>query len=248
MSFLRGRVLLSLFLILLGVTLLVNNLNIEGFELDLGTYWPVFPLLWGVGMALESMGREARDGHKAHFSMGQLVTGLVVIFISAAYLGRNLELFLIDFSTFWQLFWPIVIILIGISLFRGRAFTRGSSKANWAVMGEVDKGSMAWDLKNDSYVAVMGAIKLDLSRATIPEGRTELECTAIMGGIDIFVPDGIGVILDGNVVLGGVEFLRESAGGIIANKRMEFGLKENPSRVVIIKATAIMGGITVKRT
>lgn len=247
MSFLRGRVLLSVFLILLGVTLLLNNLNIGGFELDLGTYWPVFPLLWGVGIALEALGRETRDGEKAYFSMGQFITGLVVIFISAAYLGRNLELFLIDFSTFWQLFWPIVIILIGISLFRGRSFTRGSSKANWAVMGEVDKGTMAWDLKNDSYVAFMGAIKLDLSRANIPEGKTELECTAFMGGIDIFIPEGIGVILDGNAILGGVEFLRESAGGIMASKRVEFGLKDNPSRIVIIKATAIMGGITVKR-
>lgn len=247
MSFLRGRVLLSLFLILLGVTLLLNNLNIEGFELDLGTYWPVFPLLWGVGMLLESMGRETRDGHKAYFSMGQLLTGLVVIFISAAYLGRNLDLFHINFASFWQLFWPIVIILTGISLFRGRSFVKGSSKGNWAVMGEVDRGAMPWDLKNDSYVALMGAIKLDLSRANIPEGRTELECTAIMGGVDIFVPDGIGIILDGNTVLGGVEFLRESAGGIITNKRMEYGLKENPSRIVIIKATAIMGGITVKK-
>ena len=127
MSFLRGRVLLSVFLILLGVTLLLNNLNIEGFELDLGAYWPVFPLLWGVGMGLEAFRRETGDGHKSYFSMSQLVTSLVVIFISAAYLGRNLELFQIDFSTFWQLFWPIVIILIGISLFRGRAFTRGSS-------------------------------------------------------------------------------------------------------------------------
>lgn len=246
MSFLRGRVLLSVFLILLGVTLLLNNLNIKGFELDLGTYWPVFPLLWGIGMGLESFRRETGDGHKAYFSMSQLVTSLVVIFISAAYLGRNLELFQINFTTFWQLFWPIVIILIGISLFRGRAFTRGS-KANWAFMGEVDKGTMAWDLRNDSYVAFMGAIKLDLSRANIPQGRTELECTAFMGGIDIFVPDGIGIILDGNVIMGGVEFLRESAGGIIANKRMEYGLKENPSRIVIIKATAIMGGITVKK-
>jgi lia operon protein LiaF len=111
----------------------------------------------------------------------------------------------------------------------------------------VDRGRLAWDLKDESYVAFMGGVKLDLTRARIPEGRTVLDCTAFMGGIDIFVPDGIGLIMDGNTVLGGLDFLKEEAGGIIANKRVEAGLQENPDRVVVIRATAVMGGITVKR-
>lgn len=247
MNIFRGRVLVSIFLILLGVTLLVNNLNIEGVELNLRTYWPVFPLLWGLGIVMESLGRERGGDMRSYFSSGQFLTGLVVIFISGAYLGRNLDWFQVDFSLFWRLFWPAIIILIGISLFRGRPFPRSSEKANWAVMGEVNKGRMEWDLKNESYMAFMGGVKLDLGRARIPAGQTVLDCTAIMGGIDIYVPGGIGVIMEGNAVLGGLDFLKEEAGGIIANKRVEVGLKDNPERVVVIRATAIMGGVTVKK-
>ncbi len=248
MSFFRGRVLVSIFLILLGVTLLVNNLDIEGVDLNLRTYWPVFPLLWGLGIALESLGRVTRDGKKTYFSSGQFITGLVVILVSGAYLGRNLGWFQVDFSLFWRLFWPLVIILVGVSLFRGgRPLGRSSGKANWAVMGEVNRGRMTWDLKDESYVAFMGGVKLDLSRARIPEGQTVLDCTAFMGGIDIYVPGDIGVIMDGNAVMGGLEFLQEEAGGIIANKRVEVGLHDNPDRVVVIRGTAVMGGITVKK-
>ncbi|HHX76906.1 MAG TPA: cell wall-active antibiotics response protein [Firmicutes bacterium] len=238
MNLFKGRVLLSIFLVLLGAVLLLNNLGIT--EINFRQYWPLFPLLWGLGLAVNAK----QEG--SFFSFGQFVSGLVVMAISTAYLLRNLDVWDPDFSLFWKLFWPVLLILAGVSILRGKMLS-SDTKTNWAVMGGVERGKTAWTLKDESFVALMGGINLDLTRAEIPEGETVLDCMAIMGGIDIIVPPGPALICEGTALLGGVDFLREGIGGIIAGKHFESGLVENPDRIVRIQARAILGGIEVKR-
>ncbi len=238
MNLFRGRVLLSIFLVLLGAVLLLNNLEIT--EISFWEYWPLFPLVWGLGLVVNAKQKGSS------FSGGQFVSGLVVMAVSTAYLLRNLAIWNLDFALFWKLFWPVFLILAGVSILRGRMLS-SDSKASWAVMGGVERGKTTWSLKDESFVAFMGGIDLDLTRAEIPEGETVLDCTAVMGGIDIIVPPGLALICEGTALLGVVEFLKEGSGGIIANKHFQSGLEENPDRIIRIQARAILGGIEVKR-
>ncbi len=249
MAIFRGRVLLSLILVFIGVVMLLNNLNVD-INIELGdlfrTYWPVLPLLGGISVLVDSGGKVREDGTKVAFSKGGVISGIIIIIISGAYLARNLGFIDVDFSLLWRLFWPGIFILAGLSLLKGKKLPSGS-KTNWAVMGGVDKGKTPWDLKSDSYVAFMGGIELDLSKANIPEGETLLDCTAFMGGIEIRVPEGIALICEGNAILGGIEFFNEETGGVIASKKVEIGLNENSTHIIRIQARAIMGGIEVKK-
>ena len=96
-------------------------------------------------------------------------------------------------------------------------------------------------------IAFMGGINLDLTVAEIPETDTVLNLTAIMGGIEVKVPDDVNVECEGTAILGGVTFLGESAGGVISSRR--FGTREvdMSKKKVIIHSRTIMGSVEVKR-
>ncbi len=59
--------------------------------------------------------------------------------------------------------------------------------------------------------AVMGAVKLDLSEATIEDPPATIEMTIVMGGAQIAVPEGWKVRVDAGTILGGVQ--SDSVGG-----------------------------------
>ncbi len=249
MRFVSGRFLLGLLVLVVGVVLLLNNL-VEGIDIDVRQIlhlWPVIPLVLGLGWLIDSFGSTSTGGdQKIFFPWGQFVTALIAIAVGVIFLGRNLDLFYVDTRIFWNLLWPVVLILIGISLLRGRAVTSAKG-GRFAFMGGSDVGgSEPWKLESGSYFAFMGGIDMDLRAAEIPEGETVLDLTAIMGGIDVKVPRDLAVIFDGNAVLGGVTFKDHEDGGLIGGRKIESNVGEDTSKIVRIQARAIMGGVEIK--
>ncbi len=249
MRFISGRLIIGLAVLIVGVILLLNNLGV-GIEIEVREIirlWPVIPLILGLNWLFLSFGStEGSAGKKVFFSWGQFFTALVAIAIGVIFLGRNLGLFEVDTSLFFNLLWPAILILIGISLLRGK--THGSGKGGrFTFMGGAEVGGKEpWNLEDGSYFAFMGGIEMDLMNADVPEGETVLDLTAIMGGIEVKIPKELAVIYEGSAVLGGVTFKDQEDGGIIAGRKIEHNIDEASSRRVRIQARAIMGGIEIK--
>ena len=68
-------------------------------------------------------------------------------------------------------------------------------------------------------------------------------CYSLMGGIEIDVPDNVNLICKGRMLLGEVEFLDKSSGGLFATMEKEH--RVNSSKTIIIQSTAIMGGVEI---
>lgn len=81
-------------------------------------------------------------------------------------------------------------------------------------------------------VAVMGGIVLDFTQCRLSAMETVIDVTAIMGGVDIKVPVGMSVIVDGIGIMGAFE----------DNADQHYG-PEAP--VLRIKGFALMGGVNV---
>ncbi len=249
MRFVSGRFFLGLIITVVGVLLLLNNL-VEGIDVDVRLiirFWPVIPLVFGLNWVISSFGSTSAAGEqRVFFSWGQFVTGLLAIAVGVIFLGRNLDLFYVDISIFWNLLWPIILILIGFSFLRGRAFSSASG-GRFAFMGGAKVGgSEPWKLESGSYFAFMGGIEMDLRSAEIEEGETVIDLTAIMGGIDVKIPRGMAVVYDGNAFLGGVAFMDYDDGGLIGGRKIESNIQEDSSKIVRIQARAIMGGVEIK--
>jgi len=250
MRFFSGRLIIGLAVIVVGVMLLLNNL-VEGIDFNVGqllrTYWPVIPLILGLNWLFLSFGSTASgEGKKTYFSWGQFITALIAIAIGVVFLGRNLGLFDFETRIFWSLLWPAILILIGINLLRGRAFSGGKGGRFTFMGGANVGGAQPWKLESGSYFAFMGGIEMDLTAAEISEGETVLDLTAIMGGIDVKIPKDLAVIYDGSAVLGGVTFKDQEDGGIIAGRKVEQNISDSAKNIVRIQARAIMGGIEIK--
>lgn len=249
MRMISSRLIVGLAILVIGVLLLLNNLNV-GIQFnirELLRYWPVIPIILGLNWLFLSFGSQSTaDGRKAYFSWGQFITALIVLAIGVIYLGRNLGLFSFDTAIFWNMIWPLVLIMIGISLLRGRSLSSGGPGRFTIMSGSKIGGSQPWKLESGSYFALMGGIEMDLTAAELAEGETILDLTAIMGGIEVRVPQGMPVICDGSAILGGVSFLGQEDGGLVGGRRFETNTSASAEKVVRIQARAIMGGVEIK--
>lgn len=248
MRFLSGRLLIGLAVLVVGVLLLLNNLNL-GIEIEVRKIlrlWPVIPIILGLNWLVLSFGRsDSSGGRKVYFSWGQFISALIFIAIGVVFLGRNLHLFNVDLSLFFNLLWPLILILVGINLLRGRAHSGGGGR--FTLMGGTNVGgAQPWKLESGSYFALMGGIEIDLRAAEMDEGETFIDLTAIMGGIEVRIPRGLPVIYEGSAVLGGVSFNEQEDGGIIGGRRVEQNISADSGKVLRLQARAILGGVEIK--
>jgi DUF1707 SHOCT-like domain/Cell wall-active antibiotics response LiaF, C-terminal len=88
-----------------------------------------------------------------------------------------------------------------------------------------------------SAFAMFGGVNLDLREAQLTEREVTITAVAIMGGVDITVPDDCAVVVDGAGIFGGFD------------ESVKRGIAPAPpgSPVVRIRGLAVMGGVTVKR-
>lgn len=224
----RGRLVLGIIILAFGVLALLHGLKITDISLGklIADYWPLLLIAWGAGFLCERTGT------------GGKVVGSLVFLLGIGFLGNNLGWFTFNV---WQVFWPVLLILLGISFLFG--FRNGGSRSNLAIMSGVERKNI-WDLESGSYLAFMGGIDLDLRRANIPEETIHLNLNAFMGGINIVVPPDLAVACEGTAMLGGVEFFHKNSGGIISNLHEQQGDVKG-KQVVRISGFAMMGGITV---
>ncbi|MEO5815352.1 MAG: DUF1707 domain-containing protein [Gemmatimonadaceae bacterium] len=83
--------------------------------------------------------------------------------------------------------------------------------------------------------AICGGAKIDLREAKFGPGVTEIDVTALMGGVEILVPRGVRVETLGVAVMGGFE---SNAGDATA--------LDSSQPVLRVTGLAIMGGVEVK--
>jgi len=112
--------------------------------------------------------------------------------------------------------------------------SRTATRWSVAVMGGVDR-KRRWRIADRSNaVAVMGGVHLDLRQAEITAPEVEITAVAVMGGIEIVVPEGVEVEVTGFAFMGG----RQEH---IADARPLPGAPR-----IHVRAYAFMGGVDVR--
>jgi class 3 adenylate cyclase len=86
-----------------------------------------------------------------------------------------------------------------------------------------------------SAVAFWGGVDIDLRNALIESPVVEIEAWAVMGGIDIVVPPGIPVDVDGFILMGGITNRIDSDEPLIPG-----------APLIRVKARGMWGGVTVR--
>lgn len=140
----------------------------------------------------------------------------------------------------WDL-WPFLLVALGGSLIvRSLAVRRLRSSGRTtaelrvaAILGSAEPRIRSDSFRGGEVVAIMGGCKVDLRDAQLASAGATLDTFALMGGIEIFVPQGWAVDLPGNPILEGCE--DKTRGGPL-----------HPAPRLTVTGTAIMGGVEVK--
>ncbi len=103
-----------------------------------------------------------------------------------------------------------------------------------AVMGGTDRRGRWTPAPRSVSVAIMGGVTLDLRDATIAGDELVITAFALMGGVDVIVPDGVEVQLSGFAIMGGNE-LRPGSEPVRPG-----------TPVVHVRAYSLMGGVDVR--
>lgn len=105
---------------------------------------------------------------------------------------------------------------------------------NVAVLGGCERKGRWRPAAESVALAVLGGVDLDLRDATIEGDEIVITAVAVLGGIEIVVPEGVQVELDGFALLGGTE-----------HKQGKAPIRPG-TPVVHVRAFTLMGGIEVK--
>ena len=248
-----GKVVAGLILLAVGAIWLLKNIGY--FFPEWLFSWPMFLIVMGLFV-----------GFKTNF---RTPGGLIMILLGCLFLAKKF----FYMEILWEYVWPVIIMIIGIWMIFGRNSRRhrfrqetidyipqqpetdttfnqvkatpengpnytGATEDDYldstSVFGGTKKLVLSKNFKGGEIVTVMGGAELNFSQADI-QGRAILDVTQIMGGTRIVVPANWDVKSEMAAILGGIDDKRIiQPGGV------------DPTKVLIIKGTSILGGIDIR--
>ena len=229
---LTGGVVLGGILIVVGLAFLLDHMG----YIDIGRIWRFWPVLLVFA------------GISHVFSGERRFWGLLLI-LGGSFLLLN-QLGIPHFG--WAMFWPIVLIGVGLMVLWNSLVAR-KAVGTWsgpyqgdprttvngaAVFSGLERRINTQDFQGGSVTAIFGGIELDLTEANMQAEEATLEINCIFGGAEVRVPDSWVVAFRGAPVFGGVEDkTRLRHGGDAADPRR---------KVLNIVGTVVFGGLEIK--
>lgn len=219
----RPNIVFGLILVAVGTLFLLHNLGVHYFD----EFWNLWPLaLVALGLA-KSFGGRADER-----TFGWILTFIGAVFFMRLNLGWDVRL---------GEWWPVILVIIGVSVImrsiRGprppREVLDGTSTVRErALVGGISRKNSSQSFQGGELTAVMGGCEIDLRDARMAGPEAVIDCFAMWGGIVIQIPPDWTV--DPRISL--------FAAGLDDKSKPPV----QPAGRLVIRGTALMGGIEVK--
>lgn len=242
-----------LVIILTGLGYLLYNLGLIAITpwQILYTYWPALLILYGLKTFADQVFRKKDHSDGG----GEIVFAVLVILFGAYLLAPRLGFPVVRIS--WSIVWPILLILIGISLLFdkekvikiqvGSDLTDSPPKATTALIGEIRLGTTSWVL-DDTYIRHgIGTVSLDLTRAIIPEREVVIDISGLVGESVIYLPPDLPVKIDCQINAGDIAVLDRSDSGLHRRVTMVSPGYDQAARKLDIRVRWKVGDVKIRR-
>ena len=224
-----GNVLWGVVLIIVGLILGLNALDITHINIFFDGWWTLFII---VPCFIGLFNEKDKTGNIIGLLIG------VVLLLCAQNLLR--------FDIVWKLAVPTILVIIGVSIiFKNslnskfnneiKKISQNANKDNeyCSTFSSQDVSFENQEFKGANLTAVFGGVKCDLRKAIINEDQV-INCSAIFGSVEIIPSEEINIKVKSNSIFGGVSNERK-------NKEMNKDLK-----TVYINAMCLFGGVSIK--
>lgn len=218
-----GRLLLGIGLLLAGVLFLLDIGDYVDAGSIISTWWPLAVIAFGV-IALIGPSRS-------------LIGGTIITLVGVVLLTASLDLLPVSAG---ELFLPLVLIAVGLGLLLVRSGIAASGDSQNRVNGFAMFGGQSIVASSEvfsggSLTAMFGSIDLDLrSTALAPEGAG-VETFAAFGGINVIVPRGWRVTVNGMPLFASFE------------DNIDRSIEPEPGAPhLVVSGVVLFGGVEVK--
>ncbi len=225
----NNRAIIGVILVLVGLFLVMRN---TGFFPDF-----IYHVIFSWPMLLVTIGLVITIG-----SSGGKTSGIIVMAVGAFFLIPHIFRETFDVN----MFWPSIFIIIGIVfIFSKRKGWNSVSTTPQSGDDYIDyvhlfsggeRQIVSDNFRGGKVTAVFGGSEIDLTKAKLAPGVSELELACVFGGTTIIVPD------DWNVKIEVVPVL----GGFGDSRKLIPGRTIDTSRQLVIKGAVVFGGGEVK--
>lgn len=212
-------------LIFIGIIIGLNTLKITDINLFFDGWWTLFIIVsCAIGLFT--------DNEKVSSLIGLMIGTLLLLSC------QNI----IDFSIIWKLLFPIILVIIGLSMIFKNNFNRdintkmkNAKNSSDGCCATFSTQELSYDnetFKETNLTAVFGGVTCDLRNAKINSDVYIYTCS-VFGGIDLLVPEGVNVKYRSTSIFGGVDYKNKKAG-------------KECKHTIYIDATCIFGGLDIK--
>ena len=210
----------------LGGVLLLRNLEIIKFD-SWNAFWGT---VWAAGLVLA--------GLTTIISSRKLLTRAWGLLLAAAGVSIGLNAYGIIDVSIWKLFWPVVLIAIGLMVSVGSGGRKRSKKSAAADSGNEkiaifygEESRVKGDYTGGSVTAIFGGVELDLRQAKIKDGAV-IDVFTFCGGVNINMPNDVIVKNEVRGILGGSEDKTVS--------------KSSAKKTIYLRGECVLGGLEIK--
>ena len=209
-----------------GGILLLQNLEIINFD-SWHVFWGTF---WAAGMVLAGLLTLLSSRSPAPRVWGLLLMTIGVSIGLGAYGVINISA--------WKIFWPVMLIAIGLMVSVGSGGRKRSKKSVADDSGSEkiaifygEESRVKGDYTGGSVTAIFGGVELDLRQAKVKDGAV-IDVFTFCGGVNINMPDDVIVKNEVHGILGGSEDKTVS--------------KSSAKKTIYLRGECVLGGLEVK--
>lgn len=223
-----SNLLWGLLLVVLGIILGFNVLEITNINIFFDGWWTLFII---VPCFIDLF----KDKDKIGNIVG-LIIGICLL------LGCQ---DILRFEVVWKLILPVILVAIGVSfIFKDVINSKVNNKVKelnrerqnikeyWATFGGQDVNFANEEFQSCNLTAIFGGVKCDLREAIIKEDSI-INISSIFGGVSIYVPDNIKVNVSSIPIFGGVSDERKN-------------ITKDGKITIYINATCVFGGVQIR--
>src|ERR1700722_8865455 len=241
----RAGFVVGILAVLIGTALLLGQMGIIDGD-KIVRFWPMLLVVAGFGRIIEF-----------RRNPGRALGGVLVICLGVIFQLNELNVRFFNLRTMWPVFlivgglWIVVhSFLPGWGVDRAAASdwvhnfqgkfqidSTGSDLNAVAVLGGVQRNVTSRKFKRGTLTAIMGGVEIDFVDADMEGDEAVLDASAILGGIEIRVPDSWNVSFELIALLAGTSDER---------RRAPIPHTGVTPKHLIIRGTAVLAGVSVK--
>lgn len=236
----RSRTLIFAFIVIgAGVLFLLRSIGLLPYDLSrVLISWQMLLIVIGVFNILSSQHR---------------VSGAILIGIGGFFM---LDKFFYWDISFWQVFWPLVLIGVGVAIILnhnkvrkyGHRFNHNGDELDGAFEGDEDyidevmifsgskKNITNQNFRGGKITNIFGGSEISFMQAEMAPGKNDLEVVFLFGGSTFIVPQGWNIKVDVTSIFGGFSDKRIARNDTLAD----------PEKTLHIHGIVVFGGGEIK--